>query len=414
MVTRSIQVYDNSQLTVASGSPTLTPGSAIINNSDTPDGTIFQFGEGPRVTVTLDDTSSDPTVMLDDDVTHHTITDGAGIVANGQGVEAESHIYLRLLDSAGNPTGPTIDVSVLSQGGVTGDIWAFNSDLPLTVGAQYVKVGGSNIGSVSYSQLETQPVCFAQGTLIETPAGPIAIERLRPGDLVCTEDHGPQPVRWVRSDARCLDGAAPDQRPILIRAGALGPGRPRRDLVVSPQHRLLVGGAGQLDHAFSSAALAPAKALTGLRGVRDMNGRRAVTWVHIAFDRHELIRANGCVTESLLLGPMVLQSLSSAERAELNAVFTMARNEGSARANGEALNGQPARPCLPVALVRQHLACAVPGKVSGANRSDDHPPPRSPPAGASAPVPFAPLQALPHGSQPAHRPAGCDRAMGSA
>lgn len=98
MVTRTIEVYDSAFMTVASGSPSLTPGSTIINNSDTPDGTIFEFAGGTAATVWLDDTSADTTVLEDDDHLNHTVTDGGGIVASGTGVEAESFIYLQALD----------------------------------------------------------------------------------------------------------------------------------------------------------------------------------------------------------------------------------------------------------------------------------------------------------------------------
>lgn len=362
MVARTIQVYDSAFLTVAPGSPTLTPGSSIINNSDTPDGTIFTFQGGTPVNVTLDDTGGSPDVLEDDNPWHHVVTDGAGIVANGQGVEAESHIYVRMLDANGNPTGPEIDVVVFSQGGVTSDVWGFHSDLALTPGAQYVKVWGNNLGTESYSALATQPVCFAAGTLIETPGGPVPAEELRPGDLVLTADHGPQPVRWHRHETRALDGAAPDHRPIIIRAGALGPGRPAQDLVVSPQHRVLVGGAGQLEGAFEAEALVPAKALTALAGVRRKQGARRVAWVHFACDRHELVRANGALAETLLLGPMVLPGLNPFERGELAVLFGASATgamPADAPLPARPLNGPPARACLSVAMARRILAQGV-------------------------------------------------------
>nr|AIA91314.1 CAZy families GT4 protein [uncultured Gluconobacter sp.] len=68
------------------------------------------------------------------------------------------------------------------------------------------------------------------------------IEDLRVGDLVLTKDDGPQPLRWISSrhvSAEML-AAHPNMRPIRIRAGALGEGLPLRDLIVSPQHRMLV------------------------------------------------------------------------------------------------------------------------------------------------------------------------------
>ena len=168
-------------------------------------------------------------------------------------------------------------------------------------------------GQFNAQQANTMP-CYAPGTRIGTDRGDRAVETLRPGDLVLTRDHGAQPVIWCRSGAQSLDGARRDAWPVRIRAGALGPGRPRRDLVVSPQHRLLVGSEGQLQGAFPAAAFAPAKALTALPGIRHMTVRGAVTWVHFACARHEIVRANGCWSESLLLGPVAQQSMTRAER----------------------------------------------------------------------------------------------------
>ncbi len=183
------------------------------------------------------------------------------------------------------------------------------------------------------------PPCYAPGTLIDTPDGPRAVEALRPGDLVLTLDHGAQTVRWTRSGRQALEAALPDARPVLVKAGALGPNLPARDMVVSPQHRIFVGGAGQLPAIFATEAFAPAKSLTCLPGIRHMSGRKEVIWVHFACDRHEVVRANGCWSESLLLGPMVQRCLTVPDRWALDAVLPVSSDP-------DYLNGPPARPCL--------------------------------------------------------------------
>jgi hypothetical protein len=350
MVTRTIEVYDNDFMTVAAGSPSMTPGSSIINNSDTPDGTIFQFSSGSPVTVALDDTSANTDVFEDDDYANHTITDGAGLVATSTGVEAESLIFVRALDEFGNPTGPTITITVFSQDNITQNIWGFNSDLPLVAGTQYVKTGGNNTGSASYSSIASQPVCYSEGTLVETPNGPTAVELLRPDDLVWTLDHGPVPIRWTRSEVQPLDSVEADQKPILIAAGSLESGLPPQDLIVSPQHRILVGGHRQLQGLFQTEAFAPAKSLTSLPGIRHMKGKIAIKWIHFACDRHEVVLANGCLSESLLLGPMVVDGMTARERQAVIEIFGMAPTIDL------GLNGPPARDCLSVGAVRRQLA----------------------------------------------------------
>jgi hypothetical protein len=357
VVTRTIEVYDNEFMTVAAGSPSLSPGSAIVNNSDTPDGTVFQFAGGSPVVVTLDDTSSDPNVLEDDDYSHHTISDGGGLVATSSGVEAESLIFVRALDEFGNQIGPTITITVFSQGNNGQDIWAFHSDAPLVAGGQYEKTSGDNIGSASYSSISSQPVCYAPGTQIDTPDGPRAVETLGPGDLVLTRDHGPQPIRWVHSGEHPLENTEVDCKPILIAAGALGKGLPAQDLIVSPQHKILLGGYGQLEEYFDLIAFAPAKALTQLRGIRHMNGKTKITWVHFACDRHEIVTANGCLSESLLLGTMAVNGLTAAERQTVIDLF------GPAQIPGAALNGPPALKCLKVGAVRRQLKRSLEAKI---------------------------------------------------
>jgi len=349
VVSRTIEVYDNDFMTVAAGSPSMSPGSTIINNSDTPNGTIFTFAGGSPVVVTLDDTGADPDVFADDDYTHHIIADGGGLVATGTGVESESLFFIRALDEFGNPTGPTITITVFSQGNNTSDIWAFHSDTPLIADAQYVKTSGKNFGAASYSSLSSQPVCYAFGTLIDTPNGPRAIETLHPGELVATVDHGPQAIRWIQVEVQPLEATEVASKPVLIAAGALGGKLPAQDLIVSPQHRILVGGHGQLQGLFQTEALAPAKSLTALKGIRHMKGKTQITWIHFACERHEIVTANGCLAEALLLGPMVITAMAVPERQAVIDLF------GPALTPDAALNGPPARQCLKAGSARRQI-----------------------------------------------------------
>lgn len=166
------------------------------------------------------------------------------------------------------------------------------------------------------------PVCFAGGTQIMTLHGPRAIETLRPGDRIVTRDHGPQPVRWVGCSEQTTDALAADPklRPIRIGADALGPHTPRHDLDVSPQHRILIQS--RIAHRMfgPEGVLVPAVKLLALPGVTQL-GTDPVSYYHLLFDAHEIIFANGCETESLLLGPMARARLGSAALAELATLF---------------------------------------------------------------------------------------------
>jgi len=191
--------------------------------------------------------------------------------------------------------------------------------------------------------------CFERGTLIDTPGGPRPVEDLRPGDQVSTLWHGAQPIVWTRGSRITLPLDGQDAVPIRIRAGALGAGQPARDLTISPQHRILVGTQGQLDGFFRTPALATAKSLTTLPGVQRLSGRRSVSYHHFALARHEVVRANGALAETLLLGPMVLGGLPNEDRRELAKQFSRPV------ATDAALNGPAVVPCLKVGAVRKLL-----------------------------------------------------------
>lgn len=183
--------------------------------------------------------------------------------------------------------------------------------------------------------------CFAAGTTILTASGELAVETLSPGDLIQTLDKGPMPVLWAHSASIALDTAQVQQDAILVSANSLGPGRPTTDLVVSAQHRILVGEAGQLDETFDSPAFVPAKALIGLAGIRVMRGKRRVTWHHFALADHHVVFAEGCASESLLLGPIVVAGLDSNSLAQIDRAFPN-------RPSGQPINGPLCRPGLSV------------------------------------------------------------------
>ena len=81
------------------------------------------------------------------------------------------------------------------------------------------------------------------GTLVATPDGERAIETLAIGDLVLTNEGRAMPVRWVGRQTVSTRFADPLRvLPIRVAAGALAENLPVRDLLVSPDHALLVDG----------------------------------------------------------------------------------------------------------------------------------------------------------------------------
>jgi hypothetical protein len=165
-------------------------------------------------------------------------------------------------------------------------------------------------------------ICFSAGTLIQTDRGARRVEDLRPGDGVVTLDRGVQPLRWAGS--RLLSGeelsANPHLCPIRIAAGALGPGLPERELIVSPQHRLLLRSAVAQRMFGSAEVLAAARHLLGVPGVEVLDPPE-VAYFHLLFDAHEIIFANGAPAESLHVDAEAMRALSPAALAEIAAIL---------------------------------------------------------------------------------------------
>lgn len=162
-------------------------------------------------------------------------------------------------------------------------------------------------------------ICFTPGTRIRTTEGEMAIEDLGPGDRVLTRDDGDQEVLW--SGHRRMSGARlfamPEQRPIRMRRGALGVDRPDSDLIVSPDHRVMVRGPQARELWGEPEVLVRAADLVGDRFVTVDHSLRETWYVHLMLERHEVIWANGLEVETFHPGYMGLDHLEDIQRSAL-------------------------------------------------------------------------------------------------
>ncbi|MEQ8902695.1 MAG: choice-of-anchor L domain-containing protein [Roseovarius sp.] len=168
---------------------------------------------------------------------------------------------------------------------------------------------------VAFVTLITTAPCFTAGTLIDTPNGKVAIDALKPGDEVLTCDNGAQRVRWVGQTER---RAAGDDAPVVFDRNACG----RHDaLELSPNHRVLVSSPLAELYFASHQVLVKAKDLVNGRTIRRRTDGAPVHYVHLLFDRHEIIRGNGLPSESYHPGEQTLQSFDTETEAELQRLF---------------------------------------------------------------------------------------------
>jgi hypothetical protein len=143
-------------------------------------------------------------------------------------------------------------------------------------------------------------ICFTSDAMISTPAGRTPIADLRPGDRVVTRDNGAQPVLWVGQTT--LSGLALRQhahlRPIRLRRDALDTNLPDEDLCVSPAHRILVTGPRARALFGCDEVLARAGDLVDYHHIAPDFALHGVSYVHLLFESHQVIFANGLASES--------------------------------------------------------------------------------------------------------------------
>lgn len=175
----------------------------------------------------------------------------------------------------------------------------------------------------AFVEMTTAP-CLVAGTLVATPHGLVPVEDLEPGDLVMTRDDGPQPVRWAGRARRLARGA---DAPVVIEAGALGD----HDRVeLSQNHRVLVQSA-RAELLFGEAEiLVKARDLLNDQTIRLRPDGAVVTYVHLLFDRHQVIRGNGLESESYHPGAATLSSFDSDTREEILRLMPAAAEIGDA------------------------------------------------------------------------------------
>ncbi len=174
---------------------------------------------------------------------------------------------------------------------------------------------GSTTGdtAVGFIIIDTVP-CFVAGTMIRTDRGDIPVERLNVGDMVRTRDDGLQAIRWI---GRRVVPAEGKMAPVQIAANTLGE---HRTLSVSPLHRVLVRNSHAELLFGSSEVLIAAKDLIDGRAIRQVCGGM-VEYVHLLFDRHQVVWSNGLLSESFLPGPQTTGSFEQDMVAELKAIF---------------------------------------------------------------------------------------------
>lgn len=192
---------------------------------------------------------------------------------------------VRDLTYTGTESGGTL--SFVTQGSTialnfTGDYE--RADFRLTAGPQVLSTSPPSL-----SITEVLP-CFLAGTRLATPRGDVPVERLCVGDTVRTADGGQAAIAWIgqRRVEAARHAMPQDIWPVCIRAGAFGAARPARDLWLSPDHAIYLGG-----------VLIPVRYLVnGATVLQERHG--AMQYFHVELPRHGIVLAEGLACESYL------------------------------------------------------------------------------------------------------------------
>lgn len=269
------------------------------------DSTLLIAGDSIQTTlIAIDDTSNlFPTGSKTLDLLANDINNTGGTLTitkiNGQPVTTGSVVTL----STGQQITLNADGTITMLG--DGDVEDFSFTYEVSSSTSSTDVGFVTVSSIP---------CFVAGTLIRTPDGEVPVDSLCPGDLVMTQDDGAQPLRWIGQ--RRVD-AIGDFAPIRIAPNTFGT---HRELLLSPLHRVLIRDS-LTELLFGEAeVLVAAHDLVNDHSVRQVEGG-TVEYVHILFDRHQVVFSEGLETESFLPGPQTAKSFEAEIVEEICTLF---------------------------------------------------------------------------------------------
>jgi hypothetical protein len=202
-----------------------------------------------------------------------------------------NHVDVQIVTAA-TPTAVFNDItgaSIAQQGGAAA---------ALKAGTDYAKIATQYNSGLSATlatddgiAASNDAACYCRGTPIATPFGEVAIEDLRIGDSVTTISGHVRAVRWIgrRDYAAAFIANNPRVWPVRIAAGALAEGRPKRDLLVSPNHALFLDG-----------MLVEAGLLTNGASITVRSPEGPVEYFNVELESHDVILAEGAAAETFL------------------------------------------------------------------------------------------------------------------
>lgn len=257
-------------------------GGELFANSAAGNNT-YLLSNGGIVTLTTDSTSSGTVNFADSS-------------ANTLNLVVSGSVYAGPITGFGGTGHNVIDLGSLAYNSHYTDTYS-GSTLVINDGntTKFVLTDINNAGPVFLKSDGTGGTelvsCFMAGTKILTMSGEVSVEELSAGDMMITNEGKSQPIRWLGRQTVSMRFADPLRvAPIRIKAGALAEGIPSRDLLISPDHAVLLDG-----------ILIQAGALVnGNSIIRELAVPETFVYYHVELADHSLIIANGVAAETFI------------------------------------------------------------------------------------------------------------------
>ncbi|MBN9507650.1 MAG: choice-of-anchor E domain-containing protein [Alphaproteobacteria bacterium] len=220
----------------------------------------------------------------------------SGRTVGGLTGAGSSQIYLSALDGqqaafiGSGSVALTLDATGASSvSGVPDLALQLQAQAGARIEVEYIYTPAGAPAEETFSPLDEAP-CFAAGTRILTDRGEIDVAALRPGDHAITAAGRRARIVWIgrRTLAPARHPRPWDVNPVHVAPDAFGPGRPHRELRLSPDHAVRCGN-----------ALIPVRYLLNDATIVQRPAAR-ITYFHVELERHDLLRAEGLAVESYL------------------------------------------------------------------------------------------------------------------
>ncbi len=118
----------------------------------------------------------------------------------------------------------------------------------------------------------------------------------------------------------------PELRPISFAPNSLGPSLPDKQMKLSPQHKLWINSPLNALYCEYDTLLISAKHLTNGTTIKVDHTTQGEEYIHLLFDCHEIIYADGVETESFNPGEWAMGLMEAEAKLELDIQFPHLRD----------------------------------------------------------------------------------------